>query len=99
MTMMTERDFQSTIIKWLKDQGAYVVKPPARPGVPVGCPDILFFYKDRWGAIECKKSETAPFRPGQQATLKYLRAGNPFVYAAYPENIDFILNELDARFF
>lgn len=94
-----EKKFQSNIIKWLKDQGAYVVKTRAAPGVPVGCPDILFFYKGRWGAIEVKSSEKAPFQPGQQATLRYLRAGNEFIYVAYPEIIDLIFNELEARFF
>jgi hypothetical protein len=94
-----ESKLQSKIIRWLKDQGAYVIKPKAGPGVPTGCPDVLFFFEERWGCIEVKASSYAAFQTGQQATLHHLRSGNPFVYIATPESWPSIKNEIIANFF
>lgn len=96
---MSERSLQSKIIRWLKDEGAYVIKASAMPGVPVGCPDILFVYHGRWGAIEVKADAKAPFRTGQKATLSLLRSWNRFVYVVYPENWEVTRMELKATFF
>lgn len=94
-----ERKLQTKIVKWLKEQGAYVVKTKPGMGTPVGCPDIFFFFTQAWGAIEVKASETARFGPGQQETLQHLRDGNPDVYVAYPENWEFIKAQLSVAFF
>lgn len=94
-----ESKLQKKIIKFLKDQGGYVIKTRPQPGVPVGIEDIICLYLDRWAAIEVKASETAPFRAGQQATLAYHRKGNKYVYVAYPENWPLIQDELLATFF
>lgn len=94
-----ERKLQSEIIKWLKSQGAYVIKPRSGPGVPTGCPDVIFFYRERWGVIEVKADEHAKMQPGQQATLDFLRHYNPFVYKCWPENWPVIKSQLSSRFF
>lgn len=95
---MTEAQLQSKIISWLKDNGCYVIKTRVLPGVPVGCPDIIALYKDRWLGIEVKRAANAPFRQGQKATLSYLKNGNQFVYTANPENWDSIREEIVAQF-
>lgn len=94
-----ESKLQTQIIRWLKDQGAYVIKPKPGPGVPVGCPDILFLFKNRWGAIECKADERAKMQPGQAATLDFLRGYNTFVYKVFPENWPEIKSLLSSCFF
>jgi Holliday junction resolvase len=99
MATTVEGKLQSEIIKWLKSQGAYVIKPRPGPGVPVGCPDILFLFEGAWGAIECKASPTAPYRVGQEPTLARLNNWSPFVYTAYPENWPEIKTELTTLFF
>lgn len=94
-----ESRLQGQIIRWLKSKGAYVIKCGAGPGVPVGCPDILFLYEGAWGAIEVKASRTARYRPGQKMTLYKLNGWSPFVYTAHPENWPQIRAELVERFF
>lgn len=96
---MSEAKLQSKIIKWLKDQGAYVIKTKPQPGTPVGCPDVVFMFGHKWGVIEVKASATAPFRPGQQATLHHLKSWGPFVYVAHPDNWLIIRDELASQFF
>lgn len=95
---MTEAKLQSNIISWLRANGVYVIKTRVLPGVPVGCPDIIGLYMDRWIAIEVKKGPNAPFRPGQQPTLQHLKKGNTFVYVAHPENWEIIKSEIVAQF-
>lgn len=94
-----ERKLQAEIIKWLKAQGAYVIKNRAGPGVPVGCPDILALWDERWLAIEVKSSARAAFGPGQQATLNLLMVFNGYVYIVYPENWINIRGKLLDSFF
>lgn len=97
--MTIEARLQGNIIRWLKSKGAYVIKTKPGPGIPTGCPDIIFLFEGVWGAIEVKSSKTAKFQPGQKPTLKRLDLWNPFVYVAYPENWPKIKAELVARFF
>ena len=81
---MRESDFQSRVIKWLKEQGCYVIKNTAQPGVPVGCPDIFFCKGRTYGFLEIKPSATATFQPLQKATLEKLSAWT-YAKATYPE--------------
>lgn len=97
--MAVESNLQTTIIKWLKSRGAYVIKTKPSPGIPVGCPDILFVFEGAWGAIEVKAARNAPFRPGQAATLLRLSGWSPFVYKCYPENWPEVRAELSRLFF
>lgn len=96
--MAIESKLQSDIISWLKINGVYVIKAKAGPGVPVGCPDIIGLYRNKWLAIEVKADERAPFQPGQKLTLQSLKLGNNFIYVAYPENWPMIKEELAAVF-
>ena len=94
-----ESKLQSDIISWLKINGVYVIKTKPGPGTPVGCPDIIGLYYDRWLAIEVKAGPRAPFQPGQKLTLQTLRESNPFVFVAYPENWPEVRAQLLANFF
>lgn len=89
-----ESKLQSDIIRWLRDVGCYVIKTRPGPGMPVGCPDVIALYKDKWMAIEVKAKPKASFQPGQQMTIQRLLAGNIFVYVANPENWSIIKQEI-----
>lgn len=95
---MMEAKLQKKIIDWLKANGVYVIKTRVLPGVPVGCPDIIGLYRDRWLAIEVKRASNASFRPGQQQTLQTLKKGNKFVYIAHPDNWELVKTEIAAQF-
>jgi hypothetical protein len=47
-----------------------VTKP--QPGIPDGCPDIIFMLEGFWGAIEVKDSPKAKYQPLQEETLDKL---------------------------
>lgn len=94
-----EKKLQSEIIKWLKSMGAYVIKVRAAPGVPVGCPDVIALYQDRWCVIEVKADENSRMQPGQQATLDWLGGQNPYVYKCWPEIWPIIKSQLQRDFF
>lgn len=94
-----ESKLQSEIIKFLKTKGAYVVKTRPGPGVPVGCPDIIFLYEGAWGVIEVKASAKSSFQPGQKITLDKLAEWSPFVFIVHPDNWKFIQEALIKLFF
>lgn len=96
--MALESKLQSDIISWLKINGVYVIKAKAGPGVPVGCPDVIGLYRNKWLAIECKVDDKAPFQPGQKLTLQTMKKSNTFVYVATPENWPMIKEELASIF-
>lgn len=93
-----EAKLQSDIIRFLKNHGAYVLNTRPTPGIPIGCPDIIFLYEGAWGAIEVKSSPKAPFRVGQEATLNHLASWS-FAFVVYPENWPEIRTELLRSFF
>lgn len=93
-----ETKLQTKIIQWLRANGVYVLKTRVLPGVPVGCPDIIGLYRDKWLAIEVKRAPNAPFRSGQQATLQHLRKNNHFVYVVHPDNWETVRGEIAALF-
>lgn len=67
--MNRERKLQSDIRKYLKDKGCYVIVLRGGPGVPDGCPDILFMLEGFWGSIEVKKDPQADYQPLQEETI------------------------------
>lgn len=68
--MSTESDLQTKIRKYLKSKGCYVLVIKPQPGIPDGCPDILFTLEGFWGALEVKKSPEAGYQPLQKETLE-----------------------------
>lgn len=72
--MSTETNLQSTITKYLRGRGCYVLKTRPGVGTPDGCPDIIFLYEGFWGAIEVKGAPKSKWQPLQKETLIKLDA-------------------------
>lgn len=93
-----ERDFQRNLIKELKDifVGCIIMKNDS--SYIQGIPDLLILYKDRWAALEVKKSATASHRPNQEY---YVDKMDEMSYASfiYPENKEVVLDELQQALF
>lgn len=93
-----ERDFQRNLIKELKDifVGCIIMKNDS--SYIQGIPDLLILYKDKWAALEVKKSATASHRPNQEY---YVDKMDEMSYASfiYPENKEAVLDELQQALF
>lgn len=91
--MQKESEFQADLIHDLKNllPGCMVLK--SDPNYMQGIPDLLVLYKDRWAALECKRTELASTRPNQRY---YVDLMDHMSYASfiYPENKEVVLNEL-----
>ena len=94
---MKESAFQGDLIKQIKNEfpGCIVLKND--PNYIQGIPDLLILYKDKWAALECKRSKDAKRRPNQEY---YVLKMNKMSFArfVYPENKEEILDELQRAF-
>lgn len=92
-----ERDFQSSLIKQLKDlfPGCLVVKLDAN--YIQGIPDLLVLYGKRWAILECKRSAKATHRPNQDYYISLFNAMS-FSRFINPENRSEVLHELQQAF-
>lgn len=92
-----ERNFQRELIKEIKKrfEGCLVLK--LDPRYIQGIPDLLILYKDRWAALEVKRSARASHRPNQDRFVKML---NDMSFARFisPQNKERILDELESAF-
>lgn len=90
---MLERNFQAKLIKEIKElfPGCIVMKND--PTYIQGIPDLLILYKDKWAALECKKSSKAHHQPNQDF---YVSKMKEMSFADYicPENRKEILHGL-----
>ena len=90
---MLEKTFQGKLIKELKKrfEGCIVLKTD--PTYIQGLPDLLILYKDRWAALEVKKSLKAKHQPNQDYYVKLM---NKMSFASFisPEVKEEVLNEL-----
>lgn len=90
---MLENRFKTKLVAEIKDlfPGCIVLHPD--PNEIQGIPDLLILYKNKWAALEGKKSEKASHRPNQGY---YVQLMNSMSFAAfiYPENKDEVLDDL-----
>ena len=90
---MLENKFQSKLIKELKKEfpGCMVLKND--PTYLQGVPDLLVLYKNKWCALEVKRSATAKHQSNQDY---YVDKMNEMSHSAfiYPENKDQVMNDL-----
>ena len=95
--MSFERDFQSKLIKELKElfKGCLVLKMDAN--YIQGIPDLLILYNDKWASLECKKSKKANKQPNQEY---YISKMDKMSFSRFisPENKKEVLDELQRSF-
>lgn len=92
-----ERDFQSNLIKEIKEMlpGCIVMKNDS--SYIQGIPDLLILYKDKWASLEVKKNSRAKRQPNQEYYVGQMDEMS-FSRFIYPENKEVILNELFQTF-
>ena len=92
-----ESEFQSKLIKELKEtfKGCLVIK--LDPNYIQGIPDLLILYNNKWASLECKKSSTAKRRPNQDY---YVELMNKMSFSRFisPENKEEVLNDIQQAF-
>ncbi len=88
-----ERDFQSKLIKELKDifPGCIVMKNDS--SYIQGIPDLLVLYNDKWASLEVKRNANARKRPNQDY---YVDKMDEMSFSRFicPENKEEVLHEL-----
>lgn len=94
---MLERDFQQGLIKAIKKRFSPCIILKNDPTYLQGVPDLIVLKRDRWAALECKKSSKANRRPNQEY---YVAKMKDMSYAAfvYPENMEDVLDDLQRTF-
>lgn len=96
--MRNENRFQSALIKEIKGKlaGCYILKNDGS-NVPQGFPDLLILYRDKWGALECKREADAERQNNQEYYVDRL---NDMSFSRFisPENKKEVLNELYSTF-
>ena len=82
---MLENRFKTNLIQDLKNLFPGCIVVHLDPNEIQGIPDLLVLYKDKWAALEGKKTANASVRPNQSY---YVNKMNDMSYAAfvYPEN-------------
>lgn len=94
---MNENIFQAYLIKEIKKRftGALVLKND--PTYIQGIPDLIILYRNKWAALEVKKSIKAHHQPNQDF---YIRMMHQMSYAAFiaPENMEEVLDDLQRTF-
>ena len=94
---MNENEYQRRLIKKLKVLFEDCIVLKNDPGYMQGVPDILILFRNKWAALETKKSPTSPKRPNQRF---YVQKMNEMSYAAFvcPENEEDVLDDLQQTF-
>ena len=69
---MKENKFQADLKKELKSRFPGCIVTKLDSADIQGIPDLLVLYKDKWAALEVKKSATASHRPNQDLSLIHI---------------------------
>lgn len=92
-----ENKFQSNLKKELKEKFPGCIVTKLDSGDIQGIPDLLILHKNKWGALECKKSSKEHKQPNQEYYVNKMDDMS-FSRFIYPENKDEVLGELDKLF-
>ena len=95
--VMKENKFQADLKKELKSRFPGCIVTKLDSADIQGIPDLLVLYKDKWAALEVKKSATAPHRPNQDYYVEKMD-NMSFSKFIYPENKAEVLDELHQAF-
>lgn len=94
---MNENIFQAFLIKEIKKRftGAMVIKTD--PNYIQGLPDLLILFRNKWAALEVKKSKRASHQPNQDFYVAKMHAMSFAAFIA-PENYEEVLDDLQQTF-
>ena len=94
---MKENEFQADLKKQIRDMlpGCIITKLDAND--IQGIPDLLILWKNRWAALEVKKSKNAIHRPNQDYYVDKMN-GMSFSRFIFPENKEEVLDDLRKAF-
>lgn len=94
---MLESRFKTKLIKEIKNRFPGSMVFHLDPRELQGVPDLLILYKDKWAALEGKRTTTSSRRPNQRYYIDIMK---DMSYASfiYPENKDEVLNEIRQTF-
>lgn len=95
--MKRENKFQADLIKELKALFVDCLILKNDPNYIQGIPDLLILYRDKWAALECKKSKNADYQPNQPYYLDKMDAMS-FARTIYPENKEAVIHDLQQAF-
>ena len=92
-----ESSYQRRVITRLKETFDGCIVQKENEQYRQGAPDLLVLFKDKWAALETKRSKDAPHRPNQDYWVERM---NEMSYASfiYPENEDQVFKELEEVF-
>lgn len=92
---MKESAFQRNLIKEIKNRFPECMLMKNDSSYIQGIPDLIILYKDKWAALEVKKSIHSPHQPNQDY---YVNKMNLMSYANFisPENKKEILDEMES---
>lgn len=94
---MRESEFQAALIDEIREllPGCIVLKND--PNYLQGFPDLLILFKNKWAALEVKRSSASPYRMNQEY---YVELANKMSYASFvfPDNRERVLYELQQAF-
>lgn len=90
---MKESEFQSKIIKIVKNTLKDCIVLKNDSSYMQGIPDLLILYKNKWAMLECKKNSKAHRQPNQEYFVNLLNKMS-FATFIFPENFKEVLHEL-----
>ena len=91
---MRENQFQSKLIKSIRERFPDSLIMKNDPDYIQGIPDLLVLNKNKWAALECKKSENAKHQPNQDYYVEKMN-GMSYARFVFPENMEDVLNDLE----
>jgi hypothetical protein len=94
---MMENRFKTKLTREIKKLFPGCIVLHMDPNEIQGLPDLLILYKNRWAALEGKKSADEPHRPNQPYYVDLMN-GMSFAAFIYPENKEDVLRELQQAF-
>lgn len=90
---MNENKYQSNLIKKIKKDlpGCMILKND--PNYIQGIPDLLVLHKNKWAALEVKKSENESHQPNQDYYVENMN-NQSFAKFIFPENEEEVLGNM-----
>ena len=97
MTTASESAFKHSVLRYIENRFPGAIVLHVDTGLHRSYPDVFILYRNRWAALEFKRSENSKHRPNQDY---YVDIFNAMSYASfiYPENEGKVLNELEYAF-